>query len=103
MKRKIQINLSEEAWELVEGISNEASQNFELGSIGYSDVINEMILTSKVDIKTLQLKNTDLRRTLRVMATKDSVDLDGIIKSLTELKAKGLKKKFGNHGDEVSS
>ena len=103
MKRKIQINLTEEAWELVESVSKEASDNFELGSIGYSDVINEMILTSKVDIKTLQLKNTDLRRTLRVMATKDSVDLDGVIKSLTELKAKGLKKKFGNLGDEANS
>ena len=64
MKRKIQVLLSDDAWDLVDSLTKQANENFEVGTIGYSDLVNEMILTSKVDIKTLQVKHTDLRRSL---------------------------------------
>ena len=87
-KKRLQVIFSDEAWANVESVTNEANQGFETGSINYSDVVNEMVLAAKVDIRALQLKHTDLRRSLRVMAAKDSLDLDSIIKTLTELKAK---------------
>ena len=92
MNKRLSLCISAEAWQAVEEVTNEATQNFDVGSISYSDVINEMILTSKVDIKTLQLKHTDLRRSLRSMAAKEDVDIDTIIKNLSELKQKIAKK-----------
>jgi hypothetical protein len=88
MKKRLQIVMTEETWNAVEIVTNEANENFDVGSISYSDVINEMILSSKVEIKTLQLKHTDLRRSLRAMASKEEVDIDSIIKTLTDMKAK---------------
>lgn len=101
MKRKLQVLLTDEAWGVVETITEEANENFDVGSINYSDILNEMIMTSKVDIKSLQLKHTDLRRSLRVMASKENVDIDSIIKSLTELKAKSVKRKSSTNSEEV--
>ena len=86
--KRIQVILSCEAWSAVEALTNQASENFEVGSINYSDAINEMILSSKVDIKTLQLKHTDLRRSLKLLARKNDLDLDSAIKNLLELKAR---------------
>lgn len=91
MSKRLQISLNEDSWSLVEQITKDACENFESGSINYSDVINEMILNSKVDIKLLQLKHTDVRRSLRVMAGKDDIDIDTIIKNLMDLKGKSKK------------
>ncbi|MBX9767282.1 MAG: hypothetical protein K2X47_08435 [Bdellovibrionales bacterium] len=102
MSRKIQINLTEEAWKLVEESSNEASENFDIGTITYSDVINEMILTSKIDIKILQGKHTDIRRSLRKLASMESIDVEAAIKCLNDLKSKVPKKKNGNTIEETS-
>jgi hypothetical protein len=98
-KKRIQVILNDEAWSAVEALTKEASENFETGSINYSDVINEMVLNSKVDVKALQLKHTDLRRSLKVLALKSDLDLDSAIKSLMELKARssGKKKNVSNH------
>ena len=93
MKKRLQIILSDDTWTLVEQVTNEANEKFDVGSITYSDVINEMILNSKVDLKALQLKHTDLRRSLRVMASKENIDVDSIIKNLIEFKAKTGKRK----------
>jgi hypothetical protein len=97
MKKRLQIVLTDDAWNLVETLTTESNLNFDVGTINYSDTINEMILSSRVDVKALQLKHTDLRRSLRSMASKDDVDIDSIIKSLTELKTKTVKRKpFSN-------
>lgn len=93
MKKRLQVVFSDEAWGMVESVTAESNQNFDVGSINYSDVINEMILTSRVDVKKLQVKHTDIRRSLRSMASKDAVDLDVVIKSLMELKASQAKRK----------
>lgn len=97
MKKRLQIILSDDAWLAVENLTNEANENFDVGNINFSDVINEMILSSKVDVKALQMKHTDLRRSLRAMASKDSVDLDTVIKSLMDLKAKTSGRRSTKH------
>ena len=62
-----------------------------------------MILTAKVDVKALQLKHTDLRRSLKALAGKDDIDIESAIKSLMELKARGGsgKKKSINTHEEL--
>ena len=102
MKKRLQVVLTEEVWSLVEALANEANQNFAAGFITYSDAINEMILTSKADIKILQLKHTDLRRSLRAMASQAEVDVDSVIKNLMELKSKPGKKRTNQAVEEVA-
>ena len=101
MKKRLQVVLNNEAWVAVEALSNEANSDFDGGHINYSDLINEMILCSKVDIKTLQLKHTDLRKSLRALANKGDLDIDSVLKTLTELKS--TVKKKNKAVSEVSS
>jgi len=102
MSKRLQVIFSDDAWQIIENISHEANDGFEVGSINYSDVINELILCSKIDLKTLQLKHTDVRRSLKVMAAKSEIDLDSAIRALTELKAKITKRKVTQSTPEVS-
>ena len=102
MIKKIQIALNEESWGLVEKLFQEANENFDGGSINYSDIINEMILCSRVDVKALQLKHTDWRKSLKALATKDEIDLESVIKSLTELKSKTVRRKPTATNEELS-
>lgn len=88
MSKRLQISLTEDAWKMVEQMTADAAINFEVGSINYSDVINEMILTSKVEIKTLQTKHTNLRRSLKIMASQKDIDIEAVIKTLNDLKGK---------------
>lgn len=67
-------------------VATQASKDFDAGSISYSDVVNELVLNARVDIKILQAKHTDLRRSLKSFASKKDIDIDQIIKTLTELK-----------------
>lgn len=92
-KKRLQVILTDEAWSSVDALTTEASEHFDVGSINYSDVINEMILTAKVDVKALQLKHTNIRRSLKALASKDDIDLESAIKSLMELKARNAGKK----------
>lgn len=93
MSKRMQVVLDSEAWQIVEALTKEASEGFEAGSIGYSDAINELILCSKVDVKALQLKHTDLRRSLRVLASRDDLDLETAIKALNEIKSQSARRK----------
>lgn len=90
-KRRLQVILTDEAWNAVESVTKEANQGL-VGSINYSDTINEMILTAKVDIKLFQSKHTNVRRSLRLMASNSSMDIDDVIKALMELKARTARK-----------
>jgi hypothetical protein len=100
MKRKIQFLLTDESWDILERLKREANEGFEVGSISYSDLLNEIVLTTKVDFKALQLKHTDIRKSLRSMAAKDTVDIDAIIKSLNELKAKSKSRRASNESED---
>lgn len=92
MKKRLQIILSDEAWQAVESLATEANQNFDNGNINYSDAINEMIISAKVDIRALQLKHTNLRKSLRSLALKGDIDIDSAIKTLLEIKSKSPKR-----------
>jgi hypothetical protein len=86
--KRLQVVLTEEAWATVDALATEANNSFDSGHINYSNLINEMILSAKIDLKTLQLKHTDLRRSLRVLAAQKNIDLDTAIRTLSEIKNK---------------
>ncbi len=92
MAKRIQIYLTDEAQTLVDKSLVEANENFETGTITISDLISEMVVTSKVDIKSLQLKRTNLRRSLQLLSKTRGIDLDSAIKTLIELRNKTNKK-----------
>jgi hypothetical protein len=101
MIKRLQIALSEEATAMVESLITEANTGFDSGHINYSDAINEMILCSKVDVKTLQDKHTDIKRSLKSFAKQEDPDIDALIKTLTEIKKQKLKVK--NKTSEASA
>ncbi len=88
MSKRLQIGLTDDAWQLVESLCKEANDGFDVGNITYSDVINEMVLCAKPDIKPLQSKHTSVRKSLLLLSAQKGLDLDAAIKALTELKAK---------------
>ncbi len=92
MKKKIQIVLSDEAWMALENLTKEANDGFLNGTINYSDVANELISTGKIDIRGLQAKHTNIRKSLRLMASQKEIDIESAIKALLDLKSKGVKK-----------
>ncbi len=102
MKKKVQVVLNDEAAELVDLLIKGANENFDSGSITYSDLLNEMILNSKVDIKTLQAKHADLRKFLRSLASKPDIDLEQVYKTLGELKTRTQKRKTAGSTEEAS-
>ena len=93
MSKRLQVVVSQEAWEAVDSLCKEANLGFEAGNITVSDAVNELILSAKVDVKALQSKRTDLRRALRAMASKEELDLESVIRSLSELRGKTAEKK----------
>ena len=98
MIKRLQLVMNEEVWSVIEKMTTEVNSNFELGKITYSDVINEMILNSKIDVKAIQSKHSNLKKTLRLMASKN-FDLDSAIKLLNDLKQKNGRKKTSNTED----
>lgn len=96
MKRKLQVLITEDAWKVIEGLQKDSNHEFKCGSINFSDIVNEIILTCKLDIKALQAKCTNIRKSLRNMASEKEIDLDKAIKYLTDLKSKGTKRASKN-------
>jgi hypothetical protein len=92
MRRKLQIVLTDETWTLLENLNKEANQDFKTGFITMSDVVNEMILNAKIDLRSLQGKHTNVRKSLRQLSSQKDIDLDLVIKSLMELKSNQAKK-----------
>lgn len=92
MKKKLQILLTEEAWNLLDNLTKEANDGFKNGHISWSDVINEILLTAKLDIRALQAKRTNIRKSLRLMASQKDIDFDSAIKHLMDLRSKSGKK-----------
>ena len=92
MKRKLQVVLTEESWATLDALVNEANHEFRSGSINMSDVVNEVLLTAKLDVRALQAKHTNIRRSLRQMASLKDIDIDLAIKNLMDLKAIGQKR-----------
>lgn len=91
MKKKVVISFSTEAWERLESLTQKANENFDTGSVNYSDVINELIPAAQLDIRLLQARHTNVRKSLKHIASKKDIDLDAAIKSLMELQAMNSK------------
>lgn len=96
MKKKLQVVLNDETWTAIEGLTKEANDGFINGTITYSDIVNEILLTAKLDIRGLQAKHTNIRKSLRLMAAQKEIDIDSAIRALMELKSKGAKKSMRN-------
>lgn len=92
MKKKLQTLLSNESWAALEKMTMDANEGFVSGSINYSDIINELILNARLDIRALQTKHTNIRKSLRLMASQKEIDIDSAIRALTELKTRAAKK-----------
>lgn len=92
MNKKIQVNLSNEAWNHLEGLLKQLKDEHKSISINCSELVSEIILSSKIDLKSLQVKYTNLRKSLRELSNMKDIDLDVMIKSLVELKNKTGKK-----------
>ena len=91
--KRRRITLTDEAMAAVIALTNKANENFDVSKITYSDAINEMIVCSRVDVKALQQKHTDLGRSLREIAARTDLDLDStisLLKSMRTRKAKAL-------------
>lgn len=96
MKKKLQVVLNDETWTAIEGLTKEANDGFINGTITYSDIVNEILLTAKLDIRGLQAKHTNIRKSLRLMASQKEIDIDSAIRALMDLKSKGAKKSMRN-------
>jgi len=92
VKKKLQVVLSDETWTALDGLTKEANDGFVNGTITYSDVVNEILLTAKLDIRGIQAKHTNIRKSLRLMAAQREIDIDSAIRALMDLKTKGAKK-----------
>ncbi len=98
MSKSLNISLSEEALSLVKEKMAEVNRDFDGGRVKICDVVNEMILTSKVDVKVLQGKHMNLKRLLRSLSTRNDLDVDAIIRMVSDAKGKGARKK--SNGEE---
>lgn len=98
MKRKLQVALNDDAWKMIETTAKDANDGFKNGHITCSDVVNEIVMNAKVDIRALQARHTNIRKSLRLMASQKEIDIDLAIKSLLEMKARTQKKTQKNSG-----
>jgi hypothetical protein len=96
VKKKLQVALTDESWIMIENLSKEANDGFKNGCITFSDIVNEVLLSAKLDIRGLQAKHTNIRKSLRMLASQKEIDIDLAIRNLMELKAKGAKRTAKN-------
>ncbi len=87
MSKRLQIILSPHAYECLEKNHKEATQGFSQVKLNFSDVIEAMILTSKLNLTDLRLKHTDLRRTLLDLAKRKDISVEDIVIQMAELKS----------------
>lgn len=92
MKKKLQVILNDESWALLEAMTKEANEGFKNGTINMSDIVNEILTAAKIDVRALQAKHTNIRRSLRQMALQKDIDIDLAIKNLMELKSLNTKR-----------
>lgn len=96
MGKQVSLILSEDAWDIVKEKLAEVNRDFDGGRLKPCDVVNEMILTSKIDVKALQGKHINLKKLLRSLANKKDIEIDMVLKLVGEAKGKISKRKPGN-------
>lgn len=92
MSKRLQVLLNEQAEAILEKIHAEAMDGFTLGKISLGDVVSEIVLNAKIDIKELRAKHIDIRKSLLDLANQKDVDFESALKALQELKPKNHKK-----------
>lgn len=92
MRKRLQIVMNDESFAALEELTKEANEGFKSGSINMSDVVNEVLLSAKIDVRALQAKHTNIRRSLKLMASQKDIDIDQAIKSLMDLKSVSQKR-----------
>ncbi len=86
MSKRLQVILSDSAFEQVDKTYKSAIEGHPTVKLNYSDVIELMILNSKVHVADIRLKHTDLRKTLMDLAKRKNLSVEEIISSMSELK-----------------
>lgn len=99
MGRRIALQLSQEAADRFDRLLSEANQEFEVGRVLASDLLNEIILSTKVDLRALQVKHLDLRRSLKVLSSKEGLDIESAIRFLTDMRSPLVPKKKTRSAD----
>ncbi len=88
MNKKLQVNLSDKAFQSLQDIVERANDGFEYGKIKYSDVINEIIVNTKVNIEDLRSRNTNIKIALRIMLKQKNMDIKAVSEKIETLKNK---------------
>ncbi len=86
MSKRLQVILSDSAFEQVEKTYKASVEGHPTVKLNYSDVVEMMILNSKVHVADIRLKHTDLRKTLMDLAKRKDLSVEEIISSMAELK-----------------
>jgi phage regulator Rha-like protein len=100
VKLRKQVVFTDEAWSAIEELTKTANDGFQLGHINFSDTVNAMIMSSRTTADALRSKHKDLKRTLKSWASKTDVDIDLLIKDLTELKGTTTKRRVAKSEKE---
>lgn len=82
--KRLQLKLGEEALTKLETLVAQVNEGFTLGSISQSDIVEDLIVSARIDAKALQRKHVDIKRYLKQMASDETLDLDQAIKLLEE-------------------
>ena len=93
MSKRVGLVLTNEAAASFEKILGDVNYGFKAGKVTPSNLISEIILSTKVDVKALQLKYTDLRRSLRALSQREEIDVETAIEILSEIAGKAQKKR----------
>ena len=94
MSKRLQIYISDSAYELVQKTLKQATDGHSNIKINISDVIESMIETSKVNIQGLRTKHTDIRKILKELVKRKNLTAEDIINNVSELTNTSLKKEI---------
>lgn len=101
--KRLQVVFTDEAWIHVDAIYKQALTDVDSISINYSDVVNEMVQNSKIDVKSFQAKHIDLRKSLKAFVSQKEIDVDQLLKTLNDFKGKTVKRKSNAQSQEVKN
>lgn len=92
MAKRLQIVIGEDAFERVDQVYKKATEGQPTVKLNYSNVIEEMILNSKVSISDIRSKHTDLRKTLLDLAKRKDISVEDVVSQIADIKG-GLSKR----------
>lgn len=94
MSKRLQIILNENTFSLIESTHKQICDGHPQVKLNFSDLINEMISCSKININDIRSKHTDIRRTLIELAKQKDLKVEEVIQQLAQLKTFTVKKEL---------